>query len=203
MSKNPKKTQERSERFKQEKQGMRLLKNYLGHKSWSFQNQVRSRINATFTKGLAKYDGDTDKNLSEMIRKIQEELEINPENLTCVYCGSPANCCDHLISPSQGGTNQIANLAPCCTRCNQSKGKMSWQEFLKRKKNMSEQDPRFKKLARYTEGYTPEGSFASPEILAEIQAIFAAVYPLLQKADALMKQAVEEHEKSLNQEPQS
>ncbi len=193
MSKKAKMTAEEAMRFKQEKKDMHLLRKYLGHTSWSFESQGRSRINTTYRKGLAKYDEDTKENLDKMIQMIKDHLKMEPKKLTCVYCGKAASCCDHLISPSQGGTNEITNLAPCCTSCNQSKGKMSWQDFLKSNKGLSEQDERYKKLEEYTKGYHPGGSFASPETLAKIQDVLEKVYPLLREADALMRQAVEEH----------
>lgn len=199
MNKKIRRTAEEAERFKQEKKDMRLLRKYLGHTSWSFENQGKSRIKATYTKGLAKYDEDSEGNVGAMIQRIKDHLKMEPKKLTCVYCGKPANCCDHLISPSQGGTNEIANLAPCCTSCNQSKGKMSWQDFLKRKKSLTEQDERYKRLEEYTKDYLPGGSFASPEILAEIQGVLEQVYPLLRQADALMKKAVEAHRGNSNQ----
>ncbi len=60
MNKKIRRTAEEAERFKQEKKDMRLLRKYLGHTSWSFENQGKSRIKATYTKGLAKYDEDSE-----------------------------------------------------------------------------------------------------------------------------------------------
>jgi hypothetical protein len=40
----------------------------------------------------------------------------------CTYCGAPATCADHVIPRAQGGTHDVANLAPCCARCNLQKG---------------------------------------------------------------------------------
>lgn len=39
-------------------------------------------------------------------------------NGTCVYCFQSADSIDHLTPFSQGGSNDLSNLAPACMRCN-------------------------------------------------------------------------------------
>jgi hypothetical protein len=44
----------------------------------------------------------------------------------CFYCGLRTNpfatfCVDHVYPVARGGSNDIANLVPCCRRCNASK----------------------------------------------------------------------------------
>lgn len=45
----------------------------------------------------------------------------------CWYCGTPTNPfrnfeVDHYIPVSRGGTGELGNLVPCCSRCNAKKG---------------------------------------------------------------------------------
>ncbi len=40
----------------------------------------------------------------------------------CVYCGEPSEHADHVIPLSRGGTHDIDNLVPACSKCNLSKG---------------------------------------------------------------------------------
>ena len=63
----------------------------------------------------------------------------------CIYCGSTPNTWDHvhpLVSngmPSGIVPTQI-ELMPCCSACNSSKGKKTWQDYMehiKRKKRQS------------------------------------------------------------------
>lgn len=55
---------------------------------------------------------------------------------TCAYCGNPATHLDHLYAmiddrrPTGYGT-EPNNLVPCCGKCNQSKGKMHWEDFMR------------------------------------------------------------------------
>lgn len=46
----------------------------------------------------------------------------------CRYCGQPATQVDHVVPVSKGGTHSIANLVPCCARCNRTKSDdTDWQ----------------------------------------------------------------------------
>lgn len=51
----------------------------------------------------------------------------------CYLCHEPGTLetleIDHRKPLSRGGTNWIANLAPCCTKCNQAKGKKTETEY--------------------------------------------------------------------------
>ena len=54
-------------------------------------------------------------------------------NYTCVYCGAkkvPLQI-EHVIPKSKGGTNTINNLVLACEKCNQKKGSISLEDFLK------------------------------------------------------------------------
>jgi 5-methylcytosine-specific restriction endonuclease McrA len=48
----------------------------------------------------------------------------------CAYCPELADTIDHVVPLLLGGTNREGNLAPCCRRCNGSKGSrllMQWR----------------------------------------------------------------------------
>lgn len=52
----------------------------------------------------------------------------------CWYCGSHLNpfdnlCIDHVRPLARGGSNEIENLVPCCTYCNQQKGTAMVEEW--------------------------------------------------------------------------
>ena len=58
---------------------------------------------------------------------------------TCAYCGDTATQLDHLYPlidgknkkrPSGYGTDP-GNLVPCCSKCNQPKGKQDWETFMR------------------------------------------------------------------------
>jgi len=51
----------------------------------------------------------------------------------CAYCGA-TNVrleIDHIVPRSAGGTNRVDNLAICCRSCNENKGSLTIQEFVK------------------------------------------------------------------------
>ena len=47
----------------------------------------------------------------------------------CAYCGGAYEAIDHVVPLSRGGTNYIANIRPCCTTCNSSKGSKLLSEW--------------------------------------------------------------------------
>ena len=70
--------------------------------------------------------------------EIKENLRIlnlNPENLTCAYCGSISTEWDHLRplvkdQKPTGYISEIYNLVPACGKCNQSKGNKDWKDWI-------------------------------------------------------------------------
>ena len=66
--------------------------------------------------------------------EIREYL-LEKFNRTCVYCGKknlPLEV-DHVIPKSRGGSDRVSNLVFACHNCNQVKGNLSVEEFLKNK----------------------------------------------------------------------
>src|SRR5262249_50591603 len=70
--------------------------------------------------------------------EIEEALRIlcmDPANVRCAYCGNPMTEWDHLrplvlkMRPT-GYVTEIANLVPCCAKCNQSKGGSQWRVWI-------------------------------------------------------------------------
>ena len=62
-------------------------------------------------------------------------LEISPNDIRCAYCGDKATEWDHFraIICDQNPTGyitEIANLVPSCGKCNQSKGKSHWKDWM-------------------------------------------------------------------------
>lgn len=54
-------------------------------------------------------------------------------NGDCAYCGKKGEEVEHLLPRSRGGTNRISNLVWSCRKCNEKKGTLTLEEFLKRK----------------------------------------------------------------------
>lgn len=57
----------------------------------------------------------------------------------CAYCGKKPNILtvDHVVPRSTGGTNDISNLLPACSRCNGRKGAKSLTNWY------NERNPRY------------------------------------------------------------
>lgn len=54
----------------------------------------------------------------------------------CAYCGKRASHLDHLYAlisdrKPTGYCTEPANLVPCCRECNQPKGNMYWEDFMR------------------------------------------------------------------------
>ncbi len=61
-------------------------------------------------------------------RRLRETI-LERDKFTCRYCGRPANTVDHIYPVERGGTHDPSNLAAACSRCNESKGAKTLQEW--------------------------------------------------------------------------
>jgi hypothetical protein len=74
--------------------------------------------------------------------EIQEALIIlamDPADVRCAYCGNTMTEWDHLRPlvlnrRPTGYITEIANLVPCCAKCNQSKGNTQWRIWIRNEK---------------------------------------------------------------------
>jgi len=69
------------------------------------------------------------------VRDAVRGLGMDPDQLTCVYCGGEPTTWDHLIGlvearEPRGPGNQLCNLVPSCGPCNQQKGGGDWRSFV-------------------------------------------------------------------------
>jgi hypothetical protein len=65
-------------------------------------------------------------------------LGMSPDDVRCAYCGDRYTEWDHLRSlvvdqKPTGYISELANLVPSCGKCNQSKGKKPWRQWLRSK----------------------------------------------------------------------
>ena len=68
-------------------------------------------------------------------------------NGECAYCGSKNGPFqkDHAVSKANGGNDGIGNRVLACERCNQKKGPLNYDEYLKNKKDGTERIERIRK----------------------------------------------------------
>jgi hypothetical protein len=71
----------------------------------------------------------------EEIEQALAILEIDPNDVRCVYCGNVSTEWDHLRPlvmnrRPTGYISEIGNLVPACGKCNQSKGNKLWQDWM-------------------------------------------------------------------------
>lgn len=90
-----------------------------------------SSITAAFVSSILPIIQPTDDEILEALRI----LEMEPDNVRCAYCGDDSTEWDHLrpIVTDQrptGFISEIRNLVPSCGKCNQSKGKSHWREWM-------------------------------------------------------------------------
>jgi hypothetical protein len=69
------------------------------------------------------------------VAQVLDILEIDPDNLTCAYCGDKATEWEHLHPIVKerfptGYPSSIKNLVPSCGKCNQSKGGKEWRHWI-------------------------------------------------------------------------
>ena len=48
----------------------------------------------------------------------------------CIYCGDPFEAIEHITPLSKGGDNVMENIGPVCSKCNNRKNNMSFEEWV-------------------------------------------------------------------------
>ena len=88
-------------------------------------------------------------------------LGMEPSDIRCAYCGDKYTEWDHfrpIITDQKptGYITEIANLVPSCGKCNQSKGKRNWKEWMNgpaklspKTRNVAKHEDRVARLEAY------------------------------------------------------
>ena len=80
-------------------------------------------------------------------------LNLNEDDLRCVYCGDPSTEWDHFYPVMRNGQptgylTRIQNLVPACGKCNQSKGNRNWKDWMTSDAPLSPTTRGVKKLSK-------------------------------------------------------
>ena len=111
-----------------------------------------STITNAFVQSIIPVREPQDAEIMEVLRI----LEMEPDHVTCAYCGSPAvSTWDHFFplvvdKLPTGYITEIYNLVPCCSSCNSSKGSKNWELWiLNRFPESTERNRRIQHLSAY------------------------------------------------------
>jgi hypothetical protein len=90
-----------------------------------------SSITNAFVSAIIPVEFPTEAEVAEALAV----LGMSRTNVRCIYCGDPSTEWDHLRplvveQKPTGFISEIANLVPSCGKCNQSKGKKDWREWM-------------------------------------------------------------------------
>ena len=150
-------------------------------------------INNAFASALAPC---TEYDLG-LVRRAISMLGQSPDSdLTCIYCGRPAETWDHLVglvknSTLRGYGHQLGNLVPCCKTCNSRKGGKDWRHWLKEAiADETERTELEQRLATYLQSFAKQIDLVrlereSPSDLAAYNSLREQVLEIMHKADAL------------------
>jgi hypothetical protein len=131
-------------------------------------------------------------------------LEMDWDDIRCAYCGDKCTEWDHLrpiITGKRptGYITEIANLVPSCGKCNQSKGKRHWREWMfssarlsPASRNVADIEDRAERLLTYTLWRPPTvvdfAALIKREVWHEHQSNWRKVLDLLKVSQELAKQ---------------
>lgn len=111
----------------------------------SWMNRLTRLVPVTgFVQELVKFDTQLMQNAAisgveyqqgELAGYELKEYLLEKFDRKCVYCGKSgiALNVEHIVPKARGGSNRVSNLAIACVQCNQKKGAMPIEDFLKKK----------------------------------------------------------------------
>jgi hypothetical protein len=142
-------------------------------------------VSHAFTSAIADRDAYDRAAVDEALRILEQ----TPDNLTCVYCGKPADGWDHLVSLVKDGKpfgpgHRIRNLVPSCGPCNAAKGNREVSQWLPRQAVDWEQ--RLGRLQAYVANADEE---APAEAAAEQETALAEYWSIRDRVLDLFRQA--------------
>lgn len=114
--------------------------------NWPTQTTLTGRsstITSAFIHSITPWLTELTAEQEQEVREIYEEIEKkyrikilgqDKSDNRCAYCGQPAGSADHIDAlvndkSSSGSITEIYNLLPCCSFCNSSKGKKTFEEW--------------------------------------------------------------------------
>lgn len=109
----------------------------------SWMNRLTRLVPVTgFVQELVKFDTQLMQNAAisgveyqqgELAGYELKEYLLEKFDRKCVYCGKSGVVLnvEHIIPKARGGSNRVSNLAIACVQCNQKKGAMPIEDFLK------------------------------------------------------------------------
>ena len=163
----------------------KYLKNYRIQSRWT-------TFNAAFQSALAVPDEYDVGRVSELVQILGQDPS---EDLSCVYCGSPAATWDHLYNNVKDGRfsgygHRIFNLVPACRTCNERKGAKNWRQFIEII-SPSDKDVRIERLERVDQKNTEERigwseiKELAPDLAEQYAGLIDGVREQLKLADSL------------------
>lgn len=92
------------------------------YREMATREQARQRTAERVRKFRATGGGPEDKWNAVRIKALRRD------DYTCRYCGGKADCVDHVVPVSQGGSDTLENAVAACTECNAAKGARTPEE---------------------------------------------------------------------------
>ncbi|MGP1667120.1 MAG: hypothetical protein ACTS5I_14700, partial [Rhodanobacter sp.] len=174
-------------------------------KPYAMVARRRTTIHHAFAAAIAPNDIYEEQRVRDAMTLLGQHPD---EELTCVYCGDPAQTWDHvratvIAGEFSGHGHRLGNLLPCCKACNSAKGNGEWRQFLAtRQLPESRRQEAARRIGIYLEQYCVHD--AIPEELPEYQRlrqIRQQVLALMAEADTLARCVREQATLSHNHAP--
>ncbi|MEO8734765.1 MAG: HNH endonuclease, partial [Flavobacteriales bacterium] len=101
---------------------------------WPREHKITERtatIRSSFVRAIIPFIKPTDQEIQDSLKELQQD----PDDLRCSYCGSQATEWDHFRpvlkeKHATGNITDIYNLVPCCAKCNESKSNFDWDSWI-------------------------------------------------------------------------
>lgn len=156
---------------------------------YSITRARTTTINHAFAAAIAPCDAYDESSVRDAVRQLGQDPQAD---LSCVYCGGPAETWDHVRATVfnkrfSGHGHTLGNLLPCCKPCNSKKGNKVWHDYIESLRLDPEKlEERKHRISNYLSSFNASApDFEKYPEYAQLEDLKQQVLEIFKRADAI------------------